>query len=98
MGQFDTWIVNAPRTHYFIQLHATDAVRTGEIEGVVAQAASALDPSLLRVYRSSRSGRDRVGVVYGDYPSREAAAAAMQSLPNSIRAIQPFPRQVSKLR
>ena len=98
MGQFDTWIVNAPRTHYFIQLHATDAVRTGEIEGVIAQAATVLDPSQLRVYRSSRSGRDRVGVVYGDFPSREAAAAAMQSLPESIRAIQPFPRQVSKLR
>ncbi len=98
MAQFDTWIDSAPRTHYFIQLHATDATRTGEIEGVVAQAATALDPAQLRVYRASRAGRDRVGVIYGDYPNRESAAAAMQTLPESTRAIQAFPRQVSKLR
>lgn len=57
-----------------------------------------LDPAQIRAYRSSLSGRDRVGVIYGDYPSREAASAAMLTLPDSIKAAQPFPRQVSKLR
>jgi MSHA biogenesis protein MshM len=76
---------------------ATDTNHTGEIEGFLARATQLIDPSELRAYRSSLSGRDRVGVIYGDFPSREAAAAAMQALPESIKAAQPFPRQVSRL-
>ncbi|WP_428826883.1 ExeA family protein [Azonexus sp. IMCC34842] len=96
--QYDEWLKKAPRQHYFIQLLATDATHTGEIEGFLARAAPLLDPSQLRAYRSSLSGSDRVGIIYGDFPNREAAAAAMQALPESIKAAQPFPRQVSRLR
>jgi MSHA biogenesis protein MshM len=98
MEQYAEWIENTPRTSYFIQLLATDATHTGEIEGFLARATQQLDPAAIRAYRSSLSGRDRVGVIYGDFPTREAAAAAMQSLPESIKAAQPFPRQVSRLR
>ncbi|WP_265947722.1 ExeA family protein [Dechloromonas sp. A34] len=96
-AQYDSWIESAPRQHYFIQLLATEASHTGEIEGFLARAAQVLDPAELRAYRSSLSGNDRVGVIYGDYPTREAAAAAMLALPESIKAAQPFPRQVSRL-
>ena len=94
---YEQWIEQAPRHHYFIQLLATDANHTGEIEGFLARATQLIDPAELRAYRSSLSGRDRVGIIYGDFPSREAAAAAMQALPESIKAAQPFPRQVSRL-
>jgi type II secretory pathway predicted ATPase ExeA len=97
MEQYAEWIEHTPRTRYFIQLLATDASHTGEIEGFLARATQQLDPAALRAYRSSLSGRDRVGVIYGDFPSREEAAAAMQALPESIKAAQPFPRQVSRL-
>jgi len=95
--QYERWIAEAPRNHYFIQLLATDAQSTGEIEGFLARAAKVLEPEAIRAYRSNLSGRDRVGIIYGDFPSREEAAAAMQALPENIRAAQPFPRQVSKL-
>lgn len=95
--QYAEWIETAPRKHYFIQLLATDADHTGEIEGFLARAAEALDPTELRAYRSNLSGRDRVGVIYGDFANRETASAAMQALPESIKAAQPFPRQVSRL-
>ena len=97
MEQYANWIEEVPRTRYFIQLLATDASHTGEIEGFLARATRELDPAQLRAYRSSLSGQDRVGVIYGDFPSREAAAAAMLALPESIKAAQPFPRQVSRL-
>lgn len=96
-AQYDSWIESAPRQHYFIQLLATEASHTGEIEGFLARAAQVLDPAELRAYRSSLSGNDRVGIIYGDYPTREEAAAAMLALPESIKAAQPFPRQVSRL-
>jgi type II secretory pathway predicted ATPase ExeA len=97
-AQYDQWITDAPNNHYFIQLLATDATHTGEIEGFLARATAVLEPAEIRAYRSSLSGRDRVGVIFGDYASREEAIAAMQTLPESIKAVQPFPRQVSKLR
>ena len=77
---------------------ATDATNTGQIEGFLARINEILDPSQVRAYRSSLSGRDRVGVIFGDYANREEAIEAMQALPESIKAVQPFPRQVSKLR
>ncbi|MBS1141041.1 MAG: ATPase [Proteobacteria bacterium] len=98
LAQYDEWIKDAPRNHYFIQLLATDANHTGEVEGFLSRAIAVLEPAHLRVYRSSLSGRDRVGVIFGDFDSREEAIAAMQSLPESIKSVQPFPRQVSKLR
>lgn len=97
LAQFDEWIKNAPRRHYFIQLLSTDAKHTGEIEGFLAKATEALDPAEIRAYRSSLSGHDRVGVIYGSYSNREEAAAAMLALPDTIKAAQPFPRQVSRL-
>ncbi len=97
MEQYEEWIAGAPRRHYFIQLLATDAGNTGQIEGFLARATEELDPAEVRAYRSSLSGRDRVGVIYGDFPNREAAAAAMLALPESVKAAQPFPRQVSRL-
>ncbi len=97
MAAHEEWISQAPRNHYFIQLLATDASNTGEIEGFLARATAALDPDNIRAYRSSLSGRDRVGVIFGDFASREEAVVAMQTLPESIKAAQPFPRQVSRL-
>ncbi len=98
LAQYDEWIKDAPRNRYFIQLLATDASHTGELEGFLSRAIALLDPAHIRVYRSSLSGRDRAGVIYGDFDSREEAIAAMQAMPDSIKTIQPFPRQVSKLR
>lgn len=97
MTAYEEWVDQAPRNHYFIQLLATDASSTGEIEGFLARATTALDPESIRAYRSSLSGRDRVGVIFGDFTSREEAIVAMQNLPESIKAAQPFPRQVSRL-
>lgn len=98
LEQFDEWIEKTSQRDYFIQLLSTDAQHTGEIEGFLAKANEYLNPDEIRAYRSSLSGRDRVGVIYGSYPTREAAAEAMLTLPESIKAAQPFPRQVSRLR
>lgn len=97
LQQFDAWIAEAPRTHYFIQLLAIDAEQTGQIEGFLARTTQALDPTLIRVYRSALSGRDRVGIIYGEFPTRVAAVSAMLAMPKSIKAAQPFPRQVVRL-
>ena len=97
MARFATWLPNTGRQRYFIQLLATDAGSGTDVENFLAVASKQLSPEDLRVYRSSLSGRDRVGVIYGDYPNRQAATIAMHNLPEAIRLAQPYPRQVSKL-
>lgn len=97
LAAFDTWLASAHPNHYFIQLLGADAASSAEIEAFLVRAAGLVDPAQLRAYRSSLSGRDRVGIVYGDYESREAALTAMQTLPEGVRSGRPYPRQVTKL-
>jgi MSHA biogenesis protein MshM len=52
----------------------------------------------IRVYRSSLGGSDRLGVIYGDYPSREQANAALAKLGEISPASRPYVRAVARLR
>lgn len=94
---FDQWLPTAKRSRYFIQLYATDGKRAADAEKFLARVLSEVDPQLVRAYRSTRSGSDRIGIIYGEFDSRAAAATAMQSLPPRVIAAQPYPRQVERL-
>jgi len=97
LARFAIWQANTSRERYFIQLLATDAGSAAEVENFLLQTSRQLNLEELRVYRSSLSGRDRIGVIFGDYPNRQAASTAIRNLPDVIRLAQPYPRQVSKL-
>jgi septal ring-binding cell division protein DamX len=94
--RLEPWLANARDEHWFIQLATGGA--GSDIERFVAHAASLVDPGALRVYQASVDGRRRLGVIYGEFPSRDEAAAALQSLPASLAATGAYPRQVGKLR
>jgi type II secretory pathway predicted ATPase ExeA len=94
----DEWLKNTPDSHSFIQLLNTDASNQHKVEVFVENTTKLLDPQQLRVYRSNLSGRDKLGVIYGDYPSREAANAALAKLPEAIRTNRAYIRATSKLR
>ena len=44
------------------------------------------------------AGRDRIGVIYGEFTTREQASAAISHLPATVRATYPYVRSVYKLR
>ncbi len=93
------WLNEAPSSHYFLQIMRKDSRRSDEVERFLADTAELpFDQSLLRVYRSRLSGQDRIGIIYGDYPSQEAALAAVATLPKEIRVRNPYPRTVGMLR
>jgi len=94
----DEWLDKTPDSHYFIQLLSADAANQRKVEVFVDNTIKLLDPQQLRVYRSNLSGRDKLGVIYGDYPTRETANAALSTLPESIRGSRPYVRPTSKLR
>jgi type II secretory pathway predicted ATPase ExeA len=97
IAQFEAWLPAADPGHWFIQLMARDARYGAEVEAFLGRATASLDPAALLAYRSTLSGSDRLGVIYGDYPNRSAAWAALAALPAEIRLLRPYPRQVSKL-
>ena len=56
------------------------------------QAMSTMDPA------EQAALWQKLGVIYGDYPSMAEANAALQELPAALKAYGAYPRQVTKLR
>jgi MSHA biogenesis protein MshM len=93
------WLDQLPSDRWFIQIFAANAERHGEVESLLRRlAAAGEDSDQLHVYYSELSGRPRYGVIYGDYPSREKATAAMRGLSKQLRANKPYPRPATRLR
>lgn len=94
----EEWLKTTPDTHYFIQLLSTDGSNQHDVELFLEDISRMLDSQKIRVYRSSLSGRDRLGVIYGDYPSREAATADLAQLAKSSLGGSPYVRSINKIR
>jgi MSHA biogenesis protein MshM len=92
------WLKRTPDNHYFIQLLVTDAGSQREVADFIANNSRSLDLRQLRVYRSSFGGKERLGVIYGDYASREQAIAALATLGEISPSSRPYVRPVARLR
>ena len=98
LADFQNWIGRADPSHFTLQLLVTDAGSAADVERLLGRLPAQLADGELRVYRSGPPGRERLGVIYGDYPDRQAAGAALARLPGSIRASGPYPRPIAQLR
>jgi type II secretory pathway predicted ATPase ExeA len=94
----EEWLKARPDSHYFIQLLSTDANSQRDVETFLENNTRALDAQQIRIYRSRLSGRDRLGVIYGDYPTIEAANAELPKIAKITPASSPYIRSFSKLR
>lgn len=94
----EEWLKTAPDSHYFIQLLSTEGNNHRAVEVFLKDNTGELDPLQIRVYRSALSGRDRLGVIYGDYISSEAANRELATLAKVSPGSKPYIRTVSKLR
>ncbi len=93
------WLEQVPNERWFIQVFDADAGRHAEVEALLRRIPAKSDENLqVRVYYSDLSGSPRYGVIYGDFDSREAAAAAIRALPRQLQANKPYPRQAVRLR
>ena len=94
----DEWLKITPDTHFFIQLLSTDGNNHRGVAIFIENNTKALDPQEIRVYRSNLSGRDRLGVIYGDYASTDAAGAELAKLVDVNPTSRPYIRAIRKLR
>ena len=94
----DAWLKATPDSHYFIQLLRVDVQQQAAVESFLQRGVAGLDPAQLRVYRSSLSGSDRFGIIYGDFASLEAAQAELARLTQDNRVRDAYVRAITKLR
>lgn len=94
----EAWLKTTPDSHFFIQLLIADAGSHREVADFIASNSGNIDLRQVRVYRSSFAGRERLGVIYGDYSSREQANTALAKLAGISPSSRPYVRAVGKLR
>ncbi len=94
----EEWLKNAPDSHYFIQLLSTDGSNESGVDSFLETRTGALDAQQIRVYRSKLSGRERLGVIYGDYATIEAANAQLAKITLISPGSGPYVRTIRKLR
>ncbi len=75
-----------------------DADNAGAVERLLARSGTLGPGMALGVYRATTPRGERLGVIYGDYPSMAEANAALRELPDALKAYGAYPRQVRKLR
>lgn len=97
LDRFSQWLASANSRHYFIQLYGAEIANAAEIEAFLRRSGNAVEGGQLRIYRSDLSGQDRLGVIFGEFATRDAALSAIAELPESLRRLGPYPRQVSRL-
>jgi type II secretory pathway predicted ATPase ExeA len=93
------WLARSTDQRWFIQLYAVGIDDYADIEYYLTQTvAKKIPANELRAYVSDLSGRERIGVIYGDFATSAEASAAIRSLPPPIKTTKPYPRQAIKLR
>ena len=87
------WFDAAPADHHTVQLIASGSLKA--LERFIAR--NGLDDRA-EILRSQRDGRDWYTVVYGDFPDRAGANAALAALPEAARKNGPWVRSVAEVR
>jgi hypothetical protein len=92
------WLAQTPSDHWFVQLISSDSSQPQLIEKFVEDADRLLGADRVRAYLINLDGRDRVGVVFGDFASEPEAASAASNVPAELSAYRPYARQMRRLR
>jgi DamX protein len=86
------WLRAAKGSHFTLQLASTQ--RETEAAALVKRHGL---KGAHAWYPAERAGGRRYVLVYGDYPTRSAAQAALAKLPEALRAAKPWPRGIAQV-
>jgi type II secretory pathway predicted ATPase ExeA len=88
------WIQATDGRRWFIQLVATNTSQIDYAQNFLGMADRLLKPERARLYLADTGKEQRIGIIYGEFPTMGAATAAIEQLPPELRSNSPFPRQV----
>ena len=69
-----------------------------EVKRYLNHVGKFIEGDQVYVYRTRIQDKSYVAVVYGDFPSRQAASSALQKLPHEVKADRPYVRSRAKVR
>ena len=92
------WIKQAPNNTYTLQLLTADAARASDVNTWLNRLPDGMDAEHIFIYLSTIRGLRRFSVLYGAYPDRNGAAAALDELPKTMRSGKPLIRTVAGIR
>jgi MSHA biogenesis protein MshM len=85
---------------WFLQIRSIPAVNAANLETFLSSAnkEKGIDPAKLRLFVVKGDPKQTVGVIYGEYPSQQAANADLPKLPLWIRRSGAYARSYKALR
>jgi septal ring-binding cell division protein DamX len=94
----ETWLKTVPKTRWVIQLVRSNVQHAEDFEAAADSASKALERDKLNAYSAPLTGTMRLGLLWGDFDSRQAALKAIANLPAPIAAWKPTARSVATIR
>jgi MSHA biogenesis protein MshM len=93
------WLAQANSNAWFLQLMSSDMSQPSAVESFIQNAINGgLDAEKLRAYYIDTAQMKRLGVIYGEFPTRADALAYLKEIPNATKGSKPYPRQIGQLR
>ena len=94
----EQWLANAKPEAVGIHIQLLGALDPKRLENYLQELAKVIDIQQVFVYRTRAGGKPAFSVIYGSYPDRSQANAALEQLPARLRAQQPYLRTVQGMR
>ncbi|MBT9613665.1 MAG: AAA family ATPase [Burkholderiales bacterium] len=94
----DDWLANTPPETVGIHVQLLGAGDRKRLENYLAELGKSVDIAQVFVYRTKAGGKPAYSVIYGSYPNRVAANAALAQLPAKLQAQRPYLRTVQGMR
>ncbi len=92
-------LLEAPDTgRYTVQLLVSDPRSRAYLESYLGEAGRAVDPEALYVVPGGSPESSRYAVLFGAYPSKAQAAAALEALAEPLRQFKPYVRSLDSIR
>ena len=94
----EQWLARAQPETVGIHIQLLGALDPKRLENYLLELGKAVDIEQVFVYRTRAGGKPAFSVIYGSYPSRAVANAALAKLPAKLQAQRPYLRTVQGMR
>jgi len=92
------WLAQAPGKNHSIQLLTVKAEELRRLEDFLLKASRLVGPEELHVYSVKIDGQQHYRAAYGQFSGASEAQAAIKELPPLLRAQNPYPRSIERMR
>jgi len=94
----DDWLRQAPDSTFTLQLLTADVARAADVNLWLTRLPAGIKVDQVYVYSSVIRGLPRFSILYGAFPDRASATAALGELPKKMRDGKPLIRTIAGIR